>query len=255
LALPFRSVKLICHSRLLLGLSLVSGVITTVALGGLVLILGSSTGNLVEHFWARPESWYGAAAWYLLVAASFVVLLVVAANTLPLLLLAPLQDPLSEATEALCGGFEPTRFSVATLVKSAAISVVHTLQRVVWLLGGHLLLLTLNWVPGLGTVLWTASSLLWTTWWLAGEYLSVPMARWMYPFLEVHRALKARRALALGFGAAVHLILWVPVLNFFFIPLAIVGGTLLFRSLRAVGVIPKPSTGNALTGHLGAPPR
>ena len=46
--------------------------------------------------------------------------------------------------------------------------------------------------------------------------------------------------LGLGFGAAVYVILWVPVLNTLFVPLAIVGGTLLFRGLLAAGALPPP---------------
>lgn len=45
-------------------------------------------------------------------------------------------------------------------------------------------------------------------------------------------ALRGRLALALGFGAALTLLLWVPVLNFFLMPLAVVAGTLLFCGLR-----------------------
>jgi CysZ protein len=40
----------------------------------------------------------------------------------------------------------------------------------------------------------------------------------------------------------VYFILWIPVVNVFLIPLAIVGGTLLYRGLRA-------------SGNLGLPPK
>ena len=43
-----------------------------------------------------------------------------------------------------------------------------------------------------------------------------------------------------AFGAAVYLILLVPILNTFFLPAAIVGGTLLFRGLRAAGALGPP---------------
>jgi CysZ protein len=34
-------------------------------------------------------------------------------------------------------------------------------------------------------------------------------------------------------GAALYVVLWVPVLNCFLVPLAVVAGTLLFRALPA----------------------
>jgi CysZ protein len=81
---------------------------------------------------------------------------------------------------------------------------------------------------------------LWTMGWLAVEYLDGPMARHLYPFRQVRRAVQERLPLCMGFGAAVYLMLWIPVLNFFFIPVAVVGGTLLFRGLRACGSLPEP---------------
>lgn len=247
--LPFRSFKLLFRSRALFLLALASSLVTLVALVGLVALLGSSIGDLVGLFWTRPESWYGLAAWYLLATLAFVVLLVVGVNTLPLLLLSPLQDPISEATEALCGDFTAPPFSFSSLARGSAIAVGHAIKRIAFLLGGHLVLLPLNFIPGAGSVLWTVGGSAWTMWWLAGEYLGGPMARHCYPFREVRRALAARRALAMGFGAAVYLLLWVPLLNLFFIPLAIVGGTLLFRSLRDGGHIPKSTEAPGVAGQ------
>lgn len=235
--LPFQSVKLLFRSKALFLLALASSLVTLLALVGLVALLSASLGGWVSYFWARPESWYGLTAWYLVAGAAFVICLVVGANTLPLVLLAPLQDPMSEATEELCGGFTAPKFSLEALARGTAIALVHTVKRVAFLLGGHLLLLPLNFIPGVGSILWTGLGAAWTMWWLAGEYLSGPMARHLHAFGEVREALAARRALAMGFGAAVYVLLWVPVLNFFFIPLAIVGGTLLYRSLRAAGHI------------------
>jgi CysZ protein len=164
----------------------------------------------------------------------------IGASTLPVLLLAPLQDPISEATEALCGGFEPKPFRLAELVRQTVDAVAHTLLRIFWLLLGHAALLALTFVPGVGQLAWTVSAPLWTMGWLAAEYLDGPMTRHGHAFSTVRRVVWGRLGLCLGFGAAVYLILWVPVLNFFFIPLAIVGGTLLYRGLRACGSIPPP---------------
>jgi len=191
--LPFKSVKLLFRSKALFLLALASSGVTLFALVGLVALLSTSLGGWVSYFWARPESWYGMTAWYLVAAATFVICLVVGANTLPLLLLAPLQDPMSEATEELCGGFTAPKFSLEAFARGTAIALVHTVKRVAFLLGGHLLLLPLNFIPGVGSVLWTGLGAAWTMWWLAGEYLSGPMARHFLPFGEVRKALGARR--------------------------------------------------------------
>ncbi|MBI3184588.1 MAG: EI24 domain-containing protein [Myxococcales bacterium] len=238
LALPFRATRFIFGSPKLFLLGLLSSAVTFASLVALVWLLASYTDDLIGTFWSRPDAWYLAGLWYLAVALCFVVLLVVGANTVPLLLLSPLQDPISEATEELCGGFKARPFSVQAFARGIATSLAHTAGRVAILLAGQLVLLPLNLLPGIGSILWAATGTAWTIWWLAGEYLSAPMARHLYPFSLVRKALWNRKALAIGFGCAVYALLWVPVLNFFFIPLATVGGTLLFRGLRQAGSVP-----------------
>jgi CysZ protein len=69
------------------------------------------------------------------------------------------------------------------------------------------------------------------------------MTRHQYPFREVRRVLRQRWLLCLGFGAGVYVLLWIPVLNNFFLPVAVVGGTLLYRGLLAVGNVSPPPDG------------
>lgn len=236
-ALPFRAFGLIFRTRRLFVLSTLASIVTLVALVGLVILLGTYTDDFVRTIVSDPQTWYGKVGFYVLVTLSFLLFLVVGLNTVPLLLLAPLQDPISEATEQACGEFEGQPFSVKLLARGTMVAVWHTLVRIFFLLLGHAVLLLLNVIPGFGSVAWTVSSILWTMVWLATEYLDAPMARHLYPFGEVRRAVWRRLPLALGMGAGIYLLLWVPVLNLFFIPVAIVAGTLLFRGLRACGTL------------------
>ncbi len=238
-SLPFTALGLVFRSKRLLGLTLLSSVVTAAALVGLLAVLSQVAPRLTNWMWTRPD---GALLmiWYLLAAVVFLLLFVVGASTLPVLLLAPLQDPISEATEAVCGGFTSPPFRMAELLRQTGAALAHTLTRIFWLLLGHVALLALNLVPAVGQLAWSIAAPVWTMAWLAAEYLDGPMTRHGYPFSAVRRAVWGRLGLCLGFGAAVYLILWVPVLNFFFIPLAVVGGTLLFRGLRASGALADP---------------
>lgn len=235
-----RAFGLIFRTPKLLLLSALCAVVTLVSLVALVMLLWTYTPELISSFFARPESWYGKALWYLLVTLTFVVGLVVGANTFPPLLLAPLQDPLSEATEELCGGFQSPPFTLAAFFRGLLTGIAHTLTRILFLLLGLLVLLPLHLIPGVGSILWTVLGSLWSMTWMAGEHLAGPMTRHLYPFAEVRRMLRERRALCLGFGAGLYLLLWVPVLNTFFLPVAIVAGTLLYRGLRASGQLGPP---------------
>lgn len=235
-----RAFGLIFRTPKLFLLSALCALVTLVALVGLVLLLWNYTPELISYFFARPESWYGKALWYLVLVLTFAVLMVVGANTVPPLLLAPLQDPLSEATEELCGDFQAPPFSLPTFFRGVATGITHTLARLFSLLLGMVVLLPLHLIPGVGSVLWTVLVSVWTMVWMAGEHLASPMTRHLYRFAEVRRMLRERWALCLGFGAGVYLLLWVPVLNTFFLPVAIVGGTLLYRGLLATGQLPPP---------------
>ena len=94
-------------------------------------------------------------------------------------------------------------------------------------------------VPVAGSVLYLVLSSTWSMFWIAVEHLSNPMARHLRPFGQVVTALRRRLPLALGVGAALYVMLWVPVLNFFLMPVAVVAGTLLYRALRQVNALPE----------------
>jgi len=237
-SLPFAALGLVFGDRRLFRLTALSAVLTAGSLVGVVALDLAVSPRVTGWIWQRPEGGLFF-LWAVLLALVFALLLVLGATTIPVLLLAPLQDPLSEATEALCGDFTPQPFSFPRMLAQTISSLTHTLGRITWLLLGHALLLALHLLPVVGVFVWTFAAQLWTVAWLAAEYLDGPMIRHGYPFSHVRRAVSARLALSLGFGTAVYLILWVPILNLFFMPLAIVGGTLLFRGLRSAGVLNK----------------
>ncbi|WP_163995408.1 EI24 domain-containing protein [Pyxidicoccus caerfyrddinensis] len=244
LGLLGRAFSLLFRSRRLFLLSLLCAAVTAVALVGLGWVLWSHAPGLLAGYWPLPESWYGRFGWYTVLVLSSLVVWVVGANVVPPLLLAPLQDPLSETTEAVVGGDEGPPFTLAGFIRGIVTGVAHTLARLFFLVVGLAILMPLHLIPGAGSVLWTVLGSLWTMTWMAGEFLAAPMTRHLYPFAEVRRMLRERRALCLGLGAGVYVLLWVPILNTFFLPLAIIAGTLLYRGLREARLLPPPPDGN-----------
>lgn len=238
LTLPARAFGLIVRTPKLLMLSLLSAAVTgftlfavgyeawALAQRGADLAVGGDAG------WQRAASMG-------LSAVLFVLLFIAGALTLPNLLLAPLQDPLSEATEAQCGDFAPSPFSPSLLLRGTLESVRHTVTRLGFMTLGLAVFFPLNFVPVAGNVLWLILSSAWSMFWLSVEHLSNPMARHLHPFGEVVRVGRQRLPLMMGFGAALYVLLWVPVLNFFLMPVAVVAGTLLYRGLLQAEAIPK----------------
>lgn len=242
-SLPWRSVGLIRRHRTLRLLSLAMAAVTALLLLVLAGLLFSWTDDLFARLVPRPESAWLLPLWWLGVAAVGLLAFVLGALTLPPLALSPLQDPLGEATEALHGGTTPP-FSVKDLFVGTWIGLRHTLVRLGLTLLGVLLLLPLNFVPGLGSVVYGTLATLWGMFALAAEHVGGPIARHRYPARTVFRLARERTALFLGLGAAVWLVLIIPVVNAFFLPLAVIAGAEAFVSLERAGALPrKPGHG------------
>jgi CysZ protein len=235
--LPFRAVGVVLGTRRLLLLALASGVVTAVSLIAMAIgfwpLAQDLTARLLtgDGFWAKG-------AQVALAVLLYLSLLVVGALTIPNLVLAPFGDPISEATEAACGDFEAPPFTVGGLLRGTFVSLSHTLLRLLLMLVGIAAVWPINLVPVAGAVVWVVFSWLWSAFWLTVEHLSTPMARHFYPFKSVVGVLRQRLGLALGLGAALVLLLWIPIINFLLLPLAIVAGTLLFRGLLRIGALP-----------------
>jgi CysZ protein len=240
LSMPFRAWALIRATpalRRLTGACAAVTLATLVAVAVGVVLYGD---DLVGLVYARPVGGAALALWWLAVVLASLLLFVVGALTLPTLLLVPLQDPLSEAAEEACGDFRAPAFSVGGLVRGTLAGLVQTLARLAFLFLGLAALSPLHLVPGVGSLVATALGTVWAAVWVAAEHLGAPMARHLYPVRELTALLRRRLGLCLGFGGSVYVLLLVPVLNAFFLPVAVVGGTLLFRALRQAGALGPP---------------
>lgn len=236
LALPFRAFKLILTTPPLLLLSMFCALVTGITLICLLIFLWPLATYVAEHWIGTGGGWRNAAGTGVAVLL-YLGMLVVGALTIPNLLLAPLQDPLSEATETKLGNFSAPPFSFARLVQGTTTSLVHTLSRLALMLIGFGILLPLNLIPVAGSVIYAVLSAMWAMWWVCAEYLSGPMARHLLPFRAVLGAMRDRPFFAMGMGATLYVVLWIPVLNCFLVPLAVVAGTLLYRALPQTAAV------------------
>jgi CysZ protein len=234
LKLPFQAFKLIFSTPKVFGLALLSALVTSGALIAAAAFLWTWSLSVVSSMVADSSG-----LWRFVRMAGRMVLFLVtyvsAALTLPNILLAPLLDPISEAVEVRCGDFVAPPLKAERLVKGVWESLKHTLIRLVLMTLGYVVLAPINLLPAVGSVAWFVASTLWASFWLSVEHLSNPMARHLLPMREALSVLRQRYFLALGFGLALWVMLWVPVVNFFLMPVAVVMGTLLFRGLRASG--------------------
>jgi len=174
------------------------------------------------------DAWYWVILYYLLwvVAVLLTMVLVFFSFTVVGNLIAsPFNDLLSERTEeAVRGRAEGVPFSWGGVGRILLEEAKKMLVFVVLML----LLLLLNLIPGVGTLLYSVLSFLLTAFFLVIEYTGYVFGRKGQRFADQRRFVRGRRFLAFGFGVGVLCLLAIPLLQFFCIPLGVVGATLLW---------------------------
>lgn len=234
-AFPFRAMRLIVSNPTLRRLSAITAAISAVLLLLLFGLLVAYTDDILGLVWVKPSGWW-LVLWYPVAFLVFAVLFVVGASTVPTLATAPMLDPLSVATERALGIEGDDAFDLARVIKETLHSMAKTAMRLLLFYVGQAFLLLLWLLPVVGHAAWSVAAVLWTVFWLAYEYLDVPANRYGFGFDAVLGFVRKHFFLAMGLGAAIHLILWVPLLNAVFIPVGAVGATMAFVELRRAEV-------------------
>ncbi len=193
----------------------------------------SQFGALMD--WMLPqESWYSFVRWLLwpvfVLAAlmfSFYTFTFVAN-----LVAAPFNSRLANKAESLVCGEAAARED-PPLAQSILPAMRSELQKLGYYLLRAVPVLILFLIPGLNLLappLW----LLLNAWFLAIEYCDYPLDGHGLSFAQQREWLRGNRLGALGFGAAVTLMMMVPIVNFATMPAAVVGATLFCHKLRAL---------------------
>lgn len=207
--------------------------LVNLALFGLLFWLSYTyLGQWVQGLLPGGQGWWWQALTYLLL-----VLLVLALLALEVYLFAvvgrivcePFLELLTRRTERLARNMPPGAPTVDSgLLRDVLRVIRQSLMRLLLFLAVMLPLLLINLIPGLGGLVYSALAWLVTSFFLALEFMDYPLDR---------RGLRLRDKMAyvrgmglgwLGFGSAVLVIGLVPVINFTLLPLAAVGGTLLY---------------------------
>ncbi len=190
-------------------------------------LLASYVTDAAGWFWDWVRKGAGVVAFVGRVIVSLVAFVVV--GTFAAL---PFNDLLSEKTDRLAGGWtDPRPFSLPRTVWELTVTGMQEGKRMTLFLMIIIPLFALSFIPVLAPFA-LVLKLIVTALFFTSDYLSYPMER-RGALLFRHKFLIARRYFfpSLGFGMAVTCLALVPIVNFMFFPLAVVGGTLLFSDL------------------------
>ena len=236
---PFRAGKFIKGHPVLLKYILVPFLINVVVLSIAVYWGLSFFNSIVVHYIPQGDAWYWVILSYFIwtVAILMTMVLVFFVFTVTGAVIAsPFNDILSEKTEELLTGIpneEPFIFKV--FLKDALHMVMDESKKILIFVLLMIFLLALNLIPG-GTLPYSILSVLLTIFFLVVEYTGYVFARKHLTFRDQKRFILSRKFLMLGFGAGVMGVLAVPFLQFFCIPLGVVGATQLWYDLSGPAV-------------------
>ena len=207
---------------------LIGVVIFSLTLTLVVVPLGANAGDWLQQNLPQWLSWLN------------VVLLILIYTTMGLagfwlssllvtLIAAPFLGQLAEAAWALSSSNAPTQ-ARESLLKSIGTSIARELHKLRYHLPRLFALVLLSFVPGLNLIM-PALWFVFSAWLMAVQFADYASENHARPFDYTLQQLAQVRARSLGFGACASLTLAIPFLNFFVIPAAVVGGTLLWQSI------------------------
>ncbi|MFB6264817.1 MAG: EI24 domain-containing protein [Bradymonadaceae bacterium] len=194
---------------------------------------------IIAQLWARPpvEQWWDwvmLAGWYGAVAIIGLLLLVVTYMAVVLiggLIATPFNDLLGEHAEQCLLADDAVPESDASLLEGALRAIVSTAA----VLGTYLVvmvpILALNLVPGIGSIASTVLGTVVGAAFLSLEFCGGPLERRGLKLGERVDLLREHATIALGFGLGTTTFLWIPLVNFLTIPIAVVGGVMLSAGL------------------------
>jgi len=171
--------------------------------------------------------WLSGLFWILIVAASLILVyftFTIIANFIS----APFNGVLAEAVEEHVTGNKINDDSPwHTAITGIGPAIKEEFRKLFYSLTRSLPFLILLFIPGinlLASVLW----ILFGAWMLVLQYADYPMANHKIEFNDQRKILQQKRFLVLGFGGAVMLGMMIPIVNFFILPSAVVGATLMY---------------------------
>ncbi len=215
--------------------------ITGVALFAVFYGTGSYYDVASDALWSwLPESWGEATGWVatllgvlrwfinLLFGLLLAVLGLVLVVLLSSIVAAPFNDALSEAVESILTGEPAPPFSIKRMVADIVRTIrLELLKVLIYLAVVGPMFLASFLIPGIGQLVSLVGFAL-TAIYLGVDYVDWPAARRDWSVSERVAFARQRLAAVAGFGTGVWVLLLVPLLNLFFMPAAVAGGTMLF---------------------------
>ena len=237
---PFRAGKFIKGHPALLKYIIIPFFINVMVLSGAIYWGFAFFNSIVVHYIPQGETWYWVILSYFIWAAAILITMVLVFfgfTVTGAIIASPFNDILSEKTEELLSGIpndEPFVFKI--FLKDAMHTVTDESKKIIIFVVLMVFLLPLNLLPG-GSLPYSVLTVLLTVFFLVVEYTGYVFYRKHLTFREQRNFIFSQKFLMLGFGTGVLGVLAVPFLQFFCIPLGVVGATQLYYDLSGLKTV------------------
>ncbi|AQA19926.1 sulfate transporter CysZ [Halioglobus japonicus] len=225
----FEGAKLLTHPSLRLFV-LVPLAINIVIFGTLISIGMSYLIDWMDQALAWVPDWLSFIEWILwpLVGLTLSLMTGYMFTAVALIIASPFNGLLAEKAEELVTGKEvPALEGLGAALMMVPLGIVRELAKLMYYLPMAAFVLLITFIPVLNTV----APLLWFllgAWMMSIQFVDYPMDNHQLSFGDVKEAVRSRRLSSMGFGGAVALCTGIPIVNFFVVPAAVVGATLLW---------------------------
>ena len=199
-----------------------------------ILIFGSLLGigfsyisDLMDSMLSRVPDWLSFIQWILWPIIAITVSLIAGYlfTTVALIIASPFNALLAEKAEELISGRPVNSLEgLGPALMAVPRGVWRELVKLLYYIPMAIFVLLLSFIPEVGAVAW----LLLGAWMMSIQFVDYPMDNHQLSFAQVKAAVRSRRLSSLGFGGLVALCTGIPLVNFFVVPAAVVGATLLW---------------------------
>jgi CysZ protein len=182
-------------------------------------------------------------AWYWSILYYFLWLIAVLATALMVfflfaivgnLIASPFNDILSEKTEEMITGVRRSEpFQLRLFLRESVHILLDELIKISAFLFGMVLLFLFLLLPAVGPVLYSILSILWTALFLVVEYTGYIFSRHQLVFKDQRQFIRQRKLASVGFGTGALCLLAIPFLQFFTIPLGVIGAVHFWRDSQS----------------------
>lgn len=235
--LPFTSVVYLVRYKRLALYAVIPILLNILAWIVTILIFSHYIWNWTQQYLSQFDAWY----WLILIYFLAIVLLIVLIGISLLVSLmlisiiaAPFNDVLSEQTYILLSGqLQQEPFSFRKMWQDIHRTITTEVKKTTMIVGIFLGLLLINFIPGIGTMLWIGGSFLFAVWALAFEYLDYMLSRRNWSFQQRRQFIWEHKMHAFGLGMGIYLMLLIPFLNFILIPVSVIAATRCYYQIES----------------------